>query len=89
MDGRIYAIDPHGNDVLVGGTLPSIQEAPDTRPLQGQSFLLKFNVATGHIDFTFDPEAFSPGSYALDVSARDAAGKIDPASPWVFTAADP
>jgi hypothetical protein len=35
------------------------------------------------IDPAIDLAAFSPGSYALDVRTRDAAGNIDPTAPWV------
>jgi len=56
MDGRVYAIDSFGDDVIVGGTFTTIRNAPTSSPQVSQSYLFKFNVATGQIDTAFVPQ---------------------------------
>ena len=55
MDGRIYAIDSHGDDVIVGGTFSTIRGSTQADPEILQKYLFKFNVSTGEIDPAFTP----------------------------------
>ncbi|MGZ8754124.1 MAG: delta-60 repeat domain-containing protein, partial [Acidimicrobiia bacterium] len=55
MDGRVYAIDSYGDNVIVGGTFSTIRNPAGNAPLITQKYLFKFNVKTGQIDTGFTP----------------------------------
>ena len=55
IDGRIYAIDDLGTDVLVGGTFTTIRNNAGGSPNITQAKLFRFSSDTGLIDQSFDP----------------------------------
>ena len=79
MDGRVYAIDSHGDDVIVGGTFTTIRNAPTDAPQLPQAYLFKFNVATGQIDTTFNPQVEGESA---DLAVEGVAFSDDGA--WVY-----
>ena len=54
---QFYAIDSHGDNVIVGGTFSTIRNSAVTDPEILQKYLFKFNVATGEIDPGFRSRA--------------------------------
>ena len=55
LDGRIYAIDDLGTDVVVGGTFTKIRNSAGGSPDITQPKLFKFDTDTGLIDQSFNP----------------------------------
>lgn len=55
MDGRIYAIDSEGPNVLVGGTFTTIRNGPAGSPGIAQGKLFRFSSDTGQVDQSFNP----------------------------------